>query len=97
RTVRLTQDAMVALGPAKPAGRVFRFHQGGHRNFLFLNAKVTACGLPPVKRPLPGQRMMIPPYRLSSVTFHTFCQTWAQWMRRFGGAVLQGLVATGGW
>src|ERR1700694_2843372 len=48
------------LGPAKPTGRVFRFHQGGHRNFLFLNAKVTACGLPAVKRPKPGQRMVIP-------------------------------------
>jgi hypothetical protein len=69
----------------------------GHRNFLFLNAKVTACGLPAVKRPKPGQRMVIPPYRLSWVTFHTFCHTWATWMRRFGGADLQGLVATGRW
>jgi len=97
RTVRLTQDAIAALGCVKPAGRVFRFHQGGHRNFLFLNAKVTACGLPPVKRPKHGQRMEIPPHRLSWVTFHTFCHTWATWMRRFGGADLQGLVATGRW
>jgi integrase len=86
RTVRLTQDALDALGPVKTAGGVFRFHQGGHRNFLFLNAKVTACGLPPVKRPRPGQRMVIPPHRLSWVTFHTFCHTWATWLRRFGGA-----------
>jgi len=97
RTVRLTQDALDALGPVKTAGGVFRFHQGGHRNFLFLNAKVTACGLPPVKRPRPGQRMVIPPHRLSWVTFHTFCHTWATWLRRFGGADLQGLVATGRW
>jgi integrase len=97
RTVRLTQDALAALGPVKAAGKVFRFHQGGHRNFLFLNAKVTACGLPTVKRPPRGQRMVIPPYRLSWVTFHTFCHTWATWMRRFGGADLQGLVATGRW
>ena len=41
--------------------------------------------------------MVIPPYRLSWVTFHTFCHTWATWMRRFGGADLQGLVATGRW
>jgi hypothetical protein len=41
--------------------------------------------------------MVIPPYRLSWVTFHTFCNTWATWMRRFGGADLQGLVATGRW
>jgi integrase len=97
RTVRLTQDALDALGPVKTAGGIFRFHQGGHRNFLFLNAKVTACGLPPVKRPRPGQRMVIPPHRLSWVTFHTFCHTWATWLRRFGGADLQGLVATGRW
>jgi integrase len=97
RTVRLTPDAIAALGAVKTAGRVFRFHQGGHRNFIFLNAKVTACGLPPVKRPKPGQRMVIPPYRYSWVTFHTFCHTWATWMRRFGGADLQGLVATGRW
>ncbi len=97
RTVRLTLDAIAALGPAKRAGRVFRFRQGGHRNFLFLNAKVTACGLPPVKRPKRGARLAIPPHRLSWVTFHTFCHTWATWMRRFGGADLQGLVATGRW
>ena len=97
RTVRLTQDSVAALGPVKVAGRVFRFHQGGHRNFIFLNAKVTACGLPPVERPKRGHRMAIPPYRLSWVTFHTFCHTWATWMRRFGGADLQGLVATGRW
>jgi integrase len=60
RTVRLTPDAIAALGPVKTAGRVFRFRQGGHRNFLFLNAKVTACGLPPVKRPKRKQRMVIP-------------------------------------
>jgi integrase len=97
RTVKLTKDSLPALGQAKAAGRVFRFHQGGHRNFLFLNAKVTACGLPPVKRPKRGERMIIPPHRLSWVTFHTFCHTWATWMRRFGGADLQGLVATGRW
>jgi integrase len=97
RTVRLNPDALASLGPAKTSGRVFRFHQGGHRNFLFLNAKVTACGLAAVPRPKPGQRMKIPPHRLSWVTFHTFCHTWATWMRRFGGADLQGLVATGRW
>jgi integrase len=97
RTVRLTPDAIAALGAVKAAGRVFRFHQGGHRNFLFLNAKVTACGLPPVARPKRGEKQIVPPYRLEWVTFHTFCHTWATWMRRFGGADLQGLVATGRW
>jgi integrase len=97
RTVRLTKDALASLGPAKTSGRVFRFRQGGHRNFIFLNAKVTACGLPPVARPKRGQKQIVPPYRLDWVTFHTFCHTWATWMRRFGGADLQGLVATGRW
>jgi integrase len=97
RTVRMTADALAALGPVKTSGRVFRFHQGGHRNFLFLNAKVTACGLPPVARPKPGEKQIVPPYRLDWVTFHTWCHTWATWMRRFGGADLQGLVATGRW
>jgi integrase len=98
RTVKLTQELCDLLEPhRKPAGKVFRYHQGGHRNFIFLNAKVTACGLPAVKRPKRGQRMVIPPYRFSWVTFHTFCHTWATWMRRFGGADLQGLVSTGRW
>jgi integrase len=98
RTVRLRPEICDLLEPhKKPSGKVFRFHQGGHRNFIFLNAKVTACGLPAVQRPKRKQRMAIPPYRYSWVTFHTFCHTWATWMRRFGGADIQGLVATGRW
>lgn len=98
RTVRLTQEVCELLAPhRKAAGKVFRFHQGGHRNFIFLNAKVTACGLPAIKRPRRGQRMQIPPYRFEWVSFHTWCHTWATWMRRYGGADLQALVATGRW
>jgi integrase len=98
RTVKLRPDLCALLEPhRKPSGKVFRFHQGGHRNFLFLNAKVTASGLPPVQRPKKGERMVIPPYRFKWVTFHTFCHTWATWMRRYSGADLQGLVATGRW
>lgn len=98
RTVKLTQELCDLLEPHKrAAGKVFRFHQGGHRNFIFLNAKVTACGLSPVKRPRRGERMQIPPYRFDWVTFHTFCHTWATWFRRFGGGDVQGLVATGRW
>jgi integrase len=98
RTVKLRDEVCQRLEPYKKvSGKVFRFHQGGHRNFLFLNAKVTACGLPAIQRPKPKQRMVIPPYRYSWVTFHTFCHSWATWMRRFGGADLQGLVATGRW
>lgn len=98
RSMKLRQDLCALLEPhSKPAGRVFRFRQGGYRNFLFLNAKVTACGLAPIPRPKAGERLTVPEYRLSWVTFHTFCHTWATWMRRFGGADLQGLVATNRW
>ena len=31
------------------------------------------------------------------MNFHTFRHTWATWMRRYGGADVQGLVATGNW
>lgn len=34
---------------------------------------------------------------LSWVTFHTFCHTWATWMRRYGGLDAKGLVGTGRW
>lgn len=98
QTVKLRQELCDLLQQhQKASGKVFRFHQGGHRNFLFLNSKVTACGLPAIKRPKPGERMEIPPYRYSWVTFHAFCHTWATWMRRYGGADVLGLVATGRW
>jgi len=98
RTVKMRPELCELLKPRqKAAGKVFRFHQGGHRNFLFLNAKVTACGLTAIPRPKRCERMVVPPYRYSWVTFHTFCHTWATWMRRYGGADTLGLVATGRW
>lgn len=98
RTVKMTEPLCDLLKPfARDTGKVFRFHQGGHRNFIFLNAKVTACGLTAVKRPRRGQKMTVPPYRYAWVTFHSFRHTWASWMRQYGGADLQGLVATGQW
>jgi integrase len=98
RTVKLTQEVCDLLEPYKQtSGKVFRFKQCGHRNFIFLNAKVTACGLPPIPRPKRKQKQEKPPYRFDWVTFHTFCHTWATWMRRFGGADLQALVSTGRW
>lgn len=30
-------------------------------------------------------------------TFHTFCHTWATWMRRYGGSDTKGLISTGRW
>ena len=62
-----------------------------------MRAKLAACGLPAPVRPKKGKRRSLPPYRLSWVNFHTFRHTWASWMRRYGGADLQGLVATGNW
>ncbi len=98
REMKLRPEIVETLTPHKQTeGRVFRFKQGGHRNFLFLNAKVTACGLPAVKRPARGKKQIVPPYRFEWVTFHTFRHTWATWMRRYGGADLQGLVGTGQW
>jgi integrase len=75
--------------------RLFRFKDGGHFKHLLLRAKLAACGLPcPVRRPT-GWRP--PAYRLAFVGFHTFRHTWATWMRRYGGADIQGLAETKNW
>jgi integrase len=53
------------------------------------------CGLPcPKRRPIGWKP---PEYRLAFVGFHTFRHTWATWMRRYGGADVQGLAATKNW
>jgi integrase len=98
RTVLLRgelRDAMEAH--RKPEGRVFRFRQGGHLKELLKRATRAACGLAKPPRWKPGTRRRLEPWRLSFVNFHTFCHTWATWMRRYGGADLQGLVGTGRW
>ena len=98
RELLLREDLCEALrSHQKPARRVFRFHQGGWLKELLVRAKLAACGLPAPERPKKGQRRRLPPCRLSWVNFHTFRHTWASWMRRYGGADLQGLVATGNW
>jgi integrase len=75
--------------------RLFRFHDGGHFKHLLLRAKLAACGLPcPVRRPTGWKP---PEYRLAFVGFHTFRHTWATWMRRYGGADVQGLAETKNW
>lgn len=81
------------MGP----GRVFRFHQGGWLKWQLLTARLLACGLSAPKRPERGKRRTVPPHRLSWVNHHTFCHTWATWMRRYGGLDEIGLVATGRW
>ena len=98
RELLLRDDLCDALRSHKKShGRVFRFHQGGWLQYLLVRAKLAACGLPAPVRPKKGQRRRLPPYRLSWVNFHSFRHTWASWMRRYGGADLQALVATGNW
>lgn len=98
RDVRLRQDLADALAAhigADLDGRLFPFHQGGHFKHLLTRAKLKALGLPcPSRRPT---KWRAPPNRLEFVNFHTFCHTWATWMRRYGGLDLQGLVATRRW
>ena len=75
--------------------RLFKFNDGGHFKHLLLRAKLAACGLPCPKRRPVGWKP--PEHRLSFVGFHTFRHTWATWMRRYGGADVQGLTETGNW
>lgn len=80
-------------------GRVFPFRAGGGLKDRLTRAKLKVCGISPNQRhgkETKAERR-IPPHRLSWVGFHTFCHTWATWMRRYGRTDVQGLVATGRW
>jgi integrase len=96
--VKLREDLRDALADHMASydlRRVFRFRQGGHLKHLLVRAKLLYLGLPcPARRPT-GWRA--PTYRLKWANFHTFRHTWATWMRRYGGADVQGLVATKNW
>jgi integrase len=83
----------------KTEGKVFRFRWGGGLKDMLVKAKLIASGVPVPKRRRnqPKEERRIPPHRFRWVTFHTFRHTWATWMRRHGGADVQGLVATGNW
>jgi integrase len=75
--------------------RLFKFKDGGHFKHPLLRATMAVCGLPcPVRRPTGWKK---PKFRLAYVTFHVFRHTWATWMRRYGGADVQGLAATKNW
>ena len=76
----------------KPAGPVLPFRFGGQLKVQLKRATCLACGLPVPRRNTP-----CPPHRLRWVNFHTFCHTWATWMRRYGGADIPAVVATGRW
>lgn len=74
---------------------VFRFRQGGHLKHLLTRSRLAALGLAcPTRRPT-GWRQ--PPNRLAWVNHHSFCHTWATWMRRYGGLDEIGLAATNRW
>lgn len=98
RMLRLRDDI---VGPIErhlqthSGDRLFRFNDGGHFKHLLLRATMAACGMPcPKRRPTGWYK---PKFRLAFVTFHTFRHTWATWMRRYGGADVQGLVETKNW
>lgn len=75
--------------------RLFSFRDGGYFKHLLMRAKLAVSGLPCPKGRPKGWKQ--PPNRLAFVGFHTFRHTWATWMRRYGGADIQGLVETGNW
>lgn len=97
RTLKLREDLCQALASHKPIlqNRFFRFHQGGGFSHKLMRAKLAVLGLPcPTRRPTKWKQ---PDNRFSFLNFHTFCHTWATWMRKYGGADVQGLVSTGRW
>lgn len=97
RTIRLRKDLCTALAGHIPKlpNKFFRFRQGGNFSYKLIRAKMAALGLIcPTRRP---KAWCEPPNRLKFANFHTFRHTWATWMRRYGGADVQGLVATGNW
>lgn len=98
RTLRLREDLAAALEqhtPAPGSGRFFRFRQGGGFSYKLIRCKLAVLGIAcPTRRPVGWHE---PPNRLRFANFHTFRHTWATWMRRYGGADVKGLVATGNW
>jgi integrase len=84
-------------GVNRPGERLFRFHQGGALSYLLEAACRIACGLPKHARVKRGRKAPRPSYELDWVNFHTFCHTWATWMRRYGGLDELGLIDTGRW
>jgi integrase len=98
RMLRLRKDLAerIASHLDRTSGeRLFRFNEGGHFKHLLLRATMAACGLDcPKRRPVPWKK---PDFRLAFVGFHTFRHTWATWMRRYGGADVQGLAETKNW
>jgi integrase len=98
RSIRLRAELVELMRPmARKEGRVFRWHYGGRLKQLLRDACCMACGVAPPARPKRGQKVRVPAHRLRWVNFHTFCHTWATWMRRWGKVDVHGLVGTGRW
>lgn len=98
RELQLREDLCALLqARQRDAGRVFGFRQGGWLKWKLLTARMLACGLAAPVRPARGKPRVVPPHRLSWVNHHSFCHTWATWMRRYGGLDEIGLVATKRW
>ncbi|ODM71740.1 hypothetical protein A6X20_07300 [Bradyrhizobium elkanii] len=99
RMLRLRADLASALARhlEQHPGRehFFKFKEGGHFKHLLLRATMAVCGLECPKRRPTGWKK--PKFRLGFVTFHVFRHTWATWLRYYGGADVQGLVATKNW
>lgn len=94
----LRADLVELLRPmARKEGRVFRWHYGGRLKQLLRDACCMAAGVAVPTRPKRGEKAKVPTHRLRWVNFHTFCHTWATWMRRYGKKDLHGLVGTGRW
>lgn len=98
RMLKLREDIVGPLADhleGHTGERLFKFNDGGHFKHLLMRAKLAFLGLPcPKRRPVGWEA---PENRLAFVGFHTFRHTWATWMRRYGGADVQGLVETGNW
>jgi integrase len=84
-------------GLDRGASRVFRFHQGGGMRNLLIAATAMASGLPKPKREKRSGQPVKRQHDLDWVNFHTFCHTYATWMRRYAGLDTKGLVGTGRW
>lgn len=84
-------------GLARGDSRVFRFHRGGGLRNLLNAATAIASGLQKPKREKRSGQPIKQTHPLDWVNFHTFCHTYATWMRRYAGRDTKGLVGTGRW
>ena len=102
RAVFLPPHLLVTLashprGLERGDGRVFRFHQGGGLRNKLNAVTAMANGLSKAKREKRSGQPIKQKHDLDWVNFHSFCHTYATWMRRYAGRDTKGLVGTGRW